>query len=34
MEKYLKSADYTIRVGNEVPYETAEDIKKIYIEKA
>ncbi len=34
MEKYLKSADYTIKVGNEVPYETAEDIKKIYIEKA
>lgn len=34
IEKYRNSADFIIRVGNEVPYETMEDIKKIYIEKA
>lgn len=33
IDKYRNYSDYVIRVGNEVPYETMEVIKKIYIEK-
>lgn len=33
IDRYRAYSDYTIRVGNEVPYETMELIKKIYIEK-
>lgn len=34
LERYRSSADFIIKVGNEIPYETMEDIKKLYIEKA
>lgn len=34
LERYKSSADFIVKVGNEIPYETMEDIKKLYIEKA
>ena len=34
LERYRSSADFIVKVGNEIPYETMEDIKKLYIEKA
>lgn len=34
IDRYRNYADFVVKVGNEVPYETAEEIKKIYIEKA
>ena len=34
MNKYLDSADFVIDVGNQIPCETMETIKKLYIEKA
>jgi len=33
IERYRTYADFVVKVGNEVPYETMEEIKKIYIEK-
>ncbi|MBN2838950.1 MAG: shikimate kinase [Fusobacteriaceae bacterium] len=34
IDKYVNSADFIVDVGNEIPYETMETIKRIYIEKA
>ena len=34
LERYRSSADFIVKVGNVIPYETMEDIKKLYIEKA
>lgn len=34
VERYRSSADFIVKVGSEIPYETMEDIKKLYIEKA
>ncbi len=34
IERYRTYADFIVKVGKEVPYETMEDIKKLYIEKA
>lgn len=34
IDRYRAYADFVVKVGNEVPYETMEEIKKIYIEKA
>lgn len=34
IERYRAYADFIVKVGKEVPYETMEEIKKIYIEKA
>lgn len=34
IERYRTYSDFVIKVGYEVPYETAEEIKKLYIEKA
>lgn len=34
IDRYRAYADFVVKVGKEVPYETMEDIKKLYIEKA
>jgi shikimate kinase len=34
IERYRTYADFIVKVGREVPFETMEDIKKLYIEKA
>ena len=34
LERYRSSADFIVKVGIEIPYETMEHKKKLYIEKA
>lgn len=33
IDKYRSSSDFIIKVKDEIPYETTEDIKRIYIER-